>query len=162
MSTVKTKMENNKYSVLMSIYSKEEPKFFKESIESMLAQTLLPEQIVIVKDGPLTRELDLIIDEYTSRKEGLFTIVPLTKNIGLGKALDKGLEACENELIARMDTDDISLPERCEKQVQAFNKDSELSIVGAMIDEFYDEPSNIVSSRNVPTNHEEIVKFMRR
>jgi len=146
----------------MSIYVKEEPSYFKESIDSMLGQTLLPDQIVIVKDGPLTKELDLIIDQYTSLHEGIFTIVPLKENIGLGKALDEGLKSCRNELVARMDTDDISLPDRCEKQVQAFTADPELSLLGTMIDEFYDDPSNIVSSRNVPTEHEEIVQFMRR
>src|SRR5699024_8523701 len=128
MSTVKSDLIKNKYSVLMSIYVKEEPSYFKESIDSMLGQTLLPDQIVIVKDGPLTKELDLIIDQYTSLHEGIFTIVPLKENIGLGKALDEGLKSCRNELVARMDTDDISLPDRCEKQVQAFTADPELSL----------------------------------
>jgi len=162
MSNVKTKKIGNEYSVLMSVYSKEESSYLKESLESMLAQTLQPEQIVIVKDGPLTEELDAVINEYTFKYSKIFTVVPLTENIGLGKALDKGLKSCRNELVARMDTDDISLPVRCEKQVQEFQKDSALSIVGTMIDEFYDEPNNIVSSRIVPTDHEEIVAFMRR
>src|SRR5690625_3717442 len=111
---------DEKYSVLMSIYNKENPSYFKESIDSMLSQTLLPEQIVIVKDGPLTKELDAIVDQYDPSESKLFTIVPLDENIGLGRALDVGLKHCRNELVARMDTDDISLPTRCEKQVQAF------------------------------------------
>lgn len=160
MSIVQIKDE--KYSVLLSVYNKENSSYFKESIDSMLSQTLLPEQIVIVKDGPLTKELEAVIEQYEPMKSSVFTIVPLEDNIGLGKALDIGLKHCRNELVARMDTDDISLPNRCEKQVQAFIDDSELSIVGTMIDEFYDDPSNIVSSRNVPTEHKEIVKFMRR
>jgi len=150
------------YTVLMSLYYKEKPDYFKESVESMLIQTLKPEQIVIVKDGPLTNELESLVEQYKIKNEQLFTIIALEENVGLGKALDFGLEACRNELVARMDTDDISLPERCEKQVHEFNKNPSLSIVGTMIDEFYDEPTNIVSSRNVPTEHEEIVKFMRR
>lgn len=151
-----------KYSVLMSVYYKEKPEYLKDSIESMLKQTLLPEQIVIVKDGPLTDELNTIINEYTTIYKNLFTIVPINKNVGLGRALDEGLKYCRNELVARMDTDDISLPERCEKQVLAFKKDNKLCIIGTMIDEFYDDPNNIVSSRIVPTKHEDIVKFMRR
>ena len=150
------------YSVLMSIYYKENPEFFKVSIESMLNQTLKPEQIVIVKDGKLTEKLDAIINEYTSAHPSLFTIVSLDKNVGLGLALNEGLKVCRNELVARMDTDDISLPERCELQVQEFIKKDKLCIVGTMIDEFIDDPNIIVSSRIVPTNHEEILKFSKR
>lgn len=151
-----------KYSVLMSVYYKEEPGYLKESIDSMLSQTLLPEQIVIVKDGRLTENLDTVIQSYWVSNPDLFTIIPLKENIGLGKALDKGLRYCRNELVARMDTDDISLPERCERQIERFLEDPNLSIVGTMIDEFYDNPNNIVSSRKVPTGHEDIVKFMRK
>lgn len=163
---MKDDLENQKktlaYSVLMSVYYKENPKFLRESIDSMLRQTIFPNQIVIVKDGPLTDELDNEIDKYTSRRPDLFTIIPLEENVGLGKALDIGLNYCRNELVARMDADDISLPQRCELQIKAFEKDPELSIVGSMIDEFYDNPSNILSSRVVPTEHFEIKKFIRR
>lgn len=162
MSKTIENQKTRKYSVLMSVYVKEDPAYFKESIDSMLEQTLFPDQIVIVKDGPLTVELDEIIDLYTEKHKKLFTILPLKENIGLGKALDQGLKSCRNELVARMDTDDISLPERCEKQVHAFIEDPELDLLGTMIDEFYDDSSNIVSSRNVPIEHKEIVKFMKR
>lgn len=151
-----------KYSVLMSVYNKENPDYLKASIESMLAQTLKPDQIVIVKDGKLTDELNRVIDKYVSDNPDLFTIVELENNVGLGKALDIGLQKCRNELVARMDSDDISLPNRCEIQVKTFMENPELSIVGTMVDEFYDDPNNIVSSRVVPTKHEDIVKFVRR
>lgn len=159
---IKKKTNTIKYSVLMSVYHKEDPEYFEESIKSMLSQTLFPDQIVIVKDGPLTDELDAVIDKYVAEETELFTILPLSENIGLGKALDKGLKHCRNELIARMDTDDISLPNRCEEQVQVFLEDQELSLVGTVIDEFYDTPDNIVSSRVVPTDHEDIKKFIKR
>ncbi len=146
----------------MSIYYKENPIYFRTSIESMLSQTLKPDEIVIVKDGKLTEELDKVIDYYVLREPNLFKIIPLENNIGLGLALNKGLEKCRNELVARMDTDDISLENRCELQVNEFMKNSELCICGTMIDEFYDESENIVSSRIVPTKHEDIVKFSRR
>lgn len=157
-----TNPETIKYSVLMSVYAKESPDFFEESIKSMLSQTLFPDQIVLVKDGPLTEELDLVIDKFVEQYPTLFTIVTLNENIGLGKALDEGLKYCRNELVARMDTDDISLPNRCKEQVEMFINDPELSLVGTMIDEFYDEPENIVSSRIVPTEHEDIEKFIKR
>jgi len=155
-------MNNTKYSVLMSIYHKEKPDFFIESIESMLRQTIKPDEIVIVKDGPLTPELDQVIDKYTDQEPRLFTIVPLEKNLGLGLALNEGLKRCRNELVARMDTDDISLENRCELQLKEFDKNSDLCIVGTWTNEFFDEPSNIVTSRIVPEKHEDIMKFSRR
>ncbi|TMW72531.1 glycosyltransferase [Alteribacter natronophilus] len=146
----------------MSIYINEKPEYFKQSIDSMLNQSVSPEQIVIVKDGELTQELDQIIMYYSSEYGKKFTIVPLERNVGLGLAINAGLEACRNELVARMDTDDISLPNRCELQLNEFATNPELVISGTNIDEFYDEPENIISSRVVPQTHEDILKFGRR
>lgn len=152
----------SKYSVLMSIYAKENPEYLTHSIESMLNQTYLPDEIVIVKDGKLTEDLDLVLESYKNEFPYIFNIISLKENVGLGKALDIGIKYCKNELIARMDTDDISLSQRCELQIKEFESNPELAIIGTMIDEFYDEPENIVSSRIVPTNNMEIKKFMRR
>lgn len=151
-----------KYSVLMSLYSKEKTDNLRQSIESMLKQTVEPDEIVIVKDGPLTNDLELILQEYTDKYPDLFNVVISEENIGLGRALNMGLTHCKNELVARMDTDDISLPSRCEKQIQAFEADSNLTLVGTMVDEFYDDPNVIISSRVVPTSNEEIYKFAKR
>lgn len=153
---------DSKYSVLMSIYKKEIPEYFVQSLQSMVNQTLMPDEIVIVKDGELTNDLEEVIDQYIDKYPRLINIVPLKDNVGLGRALDEGLKHCKNELVARMDTDDISLPERCELQIKQFNENPELCIVGTMIDEFYDEPDNIISSRVVPTTNDEIYKFMKR
>ena len=155
-------MNNTKYSVLMSIYHKEKLDFFIESVESMLRQTIKPDEIVIVKDGPLTPELDQAINKYENQYSELFTIVPLEKNIGLGLALNEGLKKCRNDLVARMDTDDISLENRCELQLKEFDENPDLCIVGTWTNEFFDEPSNIVTSRIVPEKHEDIMKFSRR
>ena len=155
-------MNNTKYSVLMSIYHKEKPNYFVESIESMLRQTVKPDEIVIVKDGPLTSELDKIIDRYKKQAPDIFTIVTLRKNLGLGLALNEGLRKCRNELVARMDTDDISLENRCELQIIEFVRNPDLCIVGTWTNEFYDDPSNIITSRIVPEKHDEIVKFSKR
>lgn len=156
------RLNNMKYSVLMSVYNKEKPEYLKLSIESMLNQSIKPSEIVVVKDGPLTKELDNIIEEYDNQYKGLFNIVRSEVNIGLGKALNLGLQNCKNELVARMDTDDISLINRCEKQLELFKNDEELVIVGTAIDEFYDNPDKIISSRVVPTEHKEIYEFMKR
>ncbi|MBM7539779.1 glycosyltransferase [Amphibacillus cookii] len=153
---------DQKYSVLMSLYYKEKSEYLTKSIDSMLEQTVKPDEIIIVKDGELTQELEDILSIYHRKFSSLIKLVPLETNVGLGKALDIGLNYCSNQLVARMDTDDISLPERCEKQLKMFQENSELSIVGAMIDEFYEKPSNVVSSRVVPTSHKDIVAFIKR
>lgn len=149
------------YSVLMSVYYKENPLFLEQAIRSMLEQTIQPEQFVIVKDGPLTDELDAVINRFQTMNVGLFTIVCLESNKGLGRALDEGIKFCRNELIARMDSDDISLPDRCEKQLKLFQKDMDLSICSGTIAEFVDDPNNIVSYRDVPEKQEELKKRMR-
>lgn len=150
------------YTILMSVYKKDEPEYLKLSIESMLNQTYKAEQFVIVKDGPLNEGLDGVIDEYASKNPELFTVLPLENNIGLGRALDEGIKVCRNDLIARMDADDISLDTRCEKLCDLFEKYPKLGLAGTNIDEFYDDPENIVSSRIVPSDYEGICRFMKR
>lgn len=151
-----------KYSVLMSLYKKEKPHYLIEAIDSMLNQTVFPDEIVIVKDGPLTQELENVLERYTDKYPQLFNIVESKENVGLGKALSIGLEHCRNELVARMDTDDISKPERCEKQLKKFEDDPELILIGSSVDEFYSTPEEIVSRRVVPTNHKDIYEFAKR
>jgi glycosyltransferase involved in cell wall biosynthesis len=147
------------YSVLMSIYHKEHPDYFQISVESMLNQTIPPNEIVIVKDGPLSSELEIILNKL--KKDHRIKVISFEKNQGLGKALEVGLLACENEFIARMDTDDISKENRCEKQLALFYKDPKLSLVGTSISEFIDEPTNIVSFRRVPEEDHDIKKYMK-
>lgn len=151
-----------KFSVLMSLYIKEKPEYFRACMESILSQTLLPDEIVIVKDGPLTEALEQALGEYVSRNKELYTIVPLETNRGLGLALAEGILHCKNELVARMDTDDIAVSDRFEKQIAEFEKDPELDICGGQIEEFEDSPENIVARRIVPLNDAEIKKYQKR
>lgn len=148
--------------MLMSVYKKDTPEHLRESIESMLGQTVLCEQFVIVQDGPLGEELESVIKEYATAQPELFTVVPLEQNIGLGRALDEGLKMCRNNLVARMDADDISLADRCEKLLKLFEQNPKLGLAGTNIDEFYDDPEHIVSSRVVPSDYDSIRKFIRR
>lgn len=150
------------YSVLMSVYSKENPEYFKVAINSMINQTVKPFEIVIVEDGELTEELYAVLDYYKANYGELIKRVKLEKNSGLGIALNEGLKACSCELVARMDTDDISLPTRCEEQLKEFEKDPELTIISAYEAEFEDSPDNVVSIHYVPLTHEEIYKFGKR
>ena len=151
-----------KYSVLMSVYYKEKPEYLDLSIKSILDQTVKPDEFIIVEDGPLTVELDEVINKYLKDNTEVFHVIKLKQNGGLGHALNIGIKASRNELIARMDSDDISLPDRCEKQLKAFQVNPELSIIGTQIDEFINDPKNVVSSRIVPTTDEDIRKFARR
>lgn len=151
-----------KYSVLMSLYIKEKPEYLNLAIKSMVEQTLKPNEIVIVKDGPITDELQAVLDKYNAAYPELFNIVGYEKNRGLGLALNFGLEHCRNELVARMDTDDISKPERCEKQVKAFEEHPENSIIGSAVDEFYGTLDNVTARRVVPCNYREIYQFAKK
>lgn len=148
----------NKYSVLMSLYKKEHPEYLRLALESMINQTVKPDEIVLVEDGPLTDELYKIVEEYKQ----YLSVVKIKKNLGLGLALNEGLKKCRNELVARMDTDDISKPDRCEKQLKRFEEKPELAIVGSHIDEFIGVPSNVISQRRVPTTSEAIYEFAKK
>lgn len=154
---VKESAEQKKYSVLMSLYKKENPEYLRIAIDSMLNQTVAPDEIVLVEDGPLTDELYAVLDEYP-----MLHRVKNEINLGLGLALNVGLKECRNELVARMDTDDCSKPERCEKQLQRFLEKPYLAIVGSHIDEFVDDISNVISQRIVPITYEEIFKFAKK
>lgn len=147
-----------KYSVLMSLYKKEHPEYLSLAIDSMINQTVKPDEIVIVEDGPLTNELYCVLDAYKDK----LTVVKNQKNMGLGLALNEGLRVCRNELVARMDTDDISKPDRCEKQLKRFEDKPELSIVGSHIDEFVGNTDNVISQRRVPLSSEDIYNFAKK
>lgn len=151
-----------KYSVLMSLYIKEKPEYLKMAIQSMIDQTVQPDEIIIVKDGKITEEQQGVLDEYASNSPAVVNVVGYDENRGLGLALNYGLEHAKNELIARMDTDDIAKPDRCEKQLRMFEEHPELAIVGSYVDEFHSTPDEVVSVRAVPTTHTEIYEFAKR
>lgn len=151
-----------KYSVLMSIYYKENPSWFKDSIESMLNQSVLCDEFVIVEDGKLTESLYKVVDEYKKKYPKTFKIIKIKENQGLGLALKLGVENCRNEWIARMDSDDYSIPTRCEKELEKILENPELDIVGSCIGEFISNINNVVSYRKLPETDEEIKKFAKR
>lgn len=155
---MKQNTDYKKYSVLMSLYVKEKPEYLRLAIDSMLNQTVIPDEIVIVEDGPLNHELYSVLDEY----EGKIKRVRNEKNMGLGLALNVGLKKCRNELVARMDTDDISKPTRCEKQLKRFEQRPELAIVGAWVDEFAGVIDQVISTRVVPTDSDAIYNFAKK
>lgn len=151
-----------KLSVLMSLYIKEKPEYAKACFESLLKQTEPADEWVIVEDGPLSAGLYRLLDEYEREYPGLIKRLPLEKNQGLGLALRAGIPECSNELIARMDTDDIAREDRFEKQLAEFEKNPALDICGSNIDEFENDPSAIVAHRNVPATDAEIKQYQKR
>ena len=148
-----------KFSVLMSLYIKEKPQYLVECLESLMAQTLPANEIVIVLDGAITPELEQVLQNFQQKLP--LVIVPLVQNQGLGKALNQGLLHCQYDWVFRMDTDDICVPERFAKQVAFIEQNPDTIIVGGQIAEFGQHIQDIVSYRNVPTTAEDIVKFTK-
>lgn len=151
-----------KFSVLMSLYIKERVEYAEACFESLLQQTVLADEWVIVEDGPLTEEMYLLLDKYQDKYPGLIKRVPFETNRGLGVALRAGVEACTHDLIARMDTDDIARKDRFEKQLAMFEADNSLDICGSHIKEFDGTIDNVLSQRIVPTTDADIRAYQKR
>jgi glycosyltransferase involved in cell wall biosynthesis len=149
------------FSVLMSVYYKEKPLYLKLALDSIINQTLLPTEVIIVKDGPLNTELDEVIHQYNDNFQGLFSIIALDKNYGLGIALNEGIKICKNDIIIRMDSDDISLPERFEKQIDYLTENEHISVIGSSIEEFNNVPGDLKRYRTLPTESKTIIKFSK-
>lgn len=146
----------------MSVYHKEKASNLTDCFESLLNQSICASEWVIVKDGPLTEELEVILNYYDSKYQGLIRFVSLPVNKGLGLALREGVKNCSFELVARMDTDDIAMSNRFEKQLLQFMKYKDLDICGSHIKEFEDSLENIVSVRKVPLKMRDIYNYQKR
>ncbi len=155
-------MEKAHISVLMSIYKKESPQNFNECMESIINQTLQPNEILLVEDGPLTDELAQLIKKYKEKLGKQFTVFSLKENQGLGVSLAKGVEICTNSIIARMDTDDIMVAKRLEVQYESFKKNQNLTIMGSDIVEFEETPNKILAKKNMPKTNQEICEYSKR
>lgn len=148
------------FSVLISIYNKEIASIFKLSLDSLLMQTKLPSEIILVKDGLLTVELDKVISGYKQYCP-MLKVVALKQNRGLGEALNEGLKHCSYDLVARMDADDIAKPYRFQKQIEVFTKHPEIDVCGAWIDEFQGDINNVTSIRKLPEQHKDILEYAK-
>lgn len=150
------------YSVLMSVYAGADPGHFRQAVNSMLEQTVQAEEFVLVCDGPLTGELEAALCDLVGQHPGLFSIVRLPENVGAGAAQNIGLHHCSQALVAKMDADDIAVPDRCEQQLREFAASPELAIVGGWIAEFDRDPGKPFALRKVPEGQEAICHFARR
>lgn len=150
------------FSVLMSVYSKSDPVFVNEAMESIWTyQTLKPMQICIVKDGVLSSKLNQVISSWCEKLNDVITVVELSENKGLAQALNEGLVFCKCPLIARMDSDDVSLPRRFELQYEFFNAHSDIDVLGTQVEERDDQLQEVITKRTVPQTHTDIVHFAK-
>jgi len=145
------------FSVLMSVYHKDNPQWLKQAIDSVLNNTIKPNQIVLVVDGQISNELEQVLTEYKDNLD----ILRLEKNSGLGIALQQGLLKCKYPLVARMDSDDISLPNRFELQLKEFENNPNLAIVGGYIQEFDSQTNEKTSIRKVPLFDNQIKQYIK-
>lgn len=155
-------MRNLKFSVLLSVYKAENPTFLQECLDSVLSNSVVPDELVIVEDGPLTTLLYETLEKYEAESNTVIKRVRLKENVGLGQALALGLQQCTYNIIARMDTDDICMSNRFELQLAEFQKDDELVLLGGHIDEFNIDPQQTTSTRKVPLTHEKILRYAKK
>lgn len=143
-------------SVIISVYYKEWPARLDACLESIVSQTRQPDEIILVKDGPLGMDLDHVIDRFLDRYPQLFKVISLPENLGLIAALNKALESCESDYVLRMDTDDIAMPERFERQLDYMASHPEVAVSGTAMYEFLEDPAR-PRLKPVKVSHEAIV-----
>lgn len=150
------------FSVITSVYKNDKPEYIRVALDSLLVQqTVKPDEIVLVQDGPVSHETSRLLLEYKDNYDEKLNVIKLTQNKGLGNALMLGVENAKYDIVARMDSDDICAPDRFEKQLAYLESHPECDIVGGQITEFIDTPDNIVGKREVPCDNEAIYHYMR-
>ena len=153
-------MTQDKFSVATSVYKNDSAEYFERALSSITSeQTVRPDEIVLVVDGPIGEKIDEIIEKYTT-EYNIFKVIRLEKNGGLGNALRIAVENCTYEIVARMDSDDVAIPTRFEEQLK-FMSENDVDIVGGHISEFVGDESNLVSRRDVPLTDEDIKSDMK-
>lgn len=151
------------FSVLLSIYKYESPSYLEKALESLfIGQTVIPAEVILVEDGPLTVELNEIISYWKNNFPKIIKVITLNKNIGLGNALNIGINHCSNNWVFRMDTDDYCSPKRFEKQIEYIQENPSVSLFGSCTEEFDSSMSNSLGLRKVPTSHNEIKQYTKR
>ncbi len=147
-------------SVLMSVYCKEDARFLRASLESVFSQTWRAREVLLLKDGPLTAALDAVVDEFASRYSEL-RVVGFAENRGLGHCLNDGLQLCSYDIIARMDSDDVCMAQRFEKEYQYLLDHADCDLVGSWVDEFSVSTDVVDSVRRVPEDADAILRYAR-
>ena len=151
----------NQLSVLMSVYKAEKPEYLDQALQSVFNQTLKAGKVILVEDGKLSPELDSVIEKWQKQEPSLI-VLPFEKNRGLAVALNEGLKVIDTEYIARMDTDDITLPTRFEKQVNFLEENKEIDVVGTFISEIDENNEIIKEVVKYPVSHNECFMFFAK
>lgn len=149
-----------KVSVLLSLYIKESPLFLNLCLDSLFKQSHLPDEVVIVLDGPITPELNKCLISWSNKLS--IKIVPLEKNVGLGEALNIGLKFCTHNLVFRMDTDDVCHKDRFLKQLAYLESHPEVGLLSSTVGEFKHSVDDVYAYRKLPLSHQEIIKFAKK
>lgn len=147
------------FSLLMAVYKNDSPEFLAQALDSVVANTCQPAQVVVVKDGPVSPELDRVLEKFSEQLS--LDLVSLPVNQGLGPALQAGVLACREEWIARFDSDDICEPTRFEQQLAYIASHPDVSLLGGQIREFESQPQHAYASRNVPLEQAAIYRYAR-
>ena len=153
------------FSILMSVYGKDNLIYFSDAMQSIISQTYLPKEFVLVCDGPLSNDYNILINEFKSkftRLDVVFTIVQLDNNVGLGSALHSGLSYCNQDYIVRMDSDDVSVPNRLDYIRDCVKTNPDLDLLGFQIEEFDTIPGDLKIFRSVPLSKESIAKYAKK
>lgn len=150
------------FSVLLSVYKNDDATAFHTALKSISTlQTVKPSEVVIVVDGPVPEAVDQVIAGVVSETPELYKVVRFEHNQGLGIALQKGLEVVINDIVMRMDSDDIAVPDRFQKQVEYMESHPDVAMCGGQITEFVDSVDNEVGKRIVPCSDGDIRDYMR-
>lgn len=150
------------YTVIMSIYKKVPVQFLKVSIDSVLNQTITPDEFIIVKDGPLTSEQNELINKINFENNKIIKIINFEQNVGCGIAYNEAIKQCKTKYATIMDSDDYIIPTKNEQQLLFLEKHNEYDIIGSNVYEFMGNIKNITSLRLLPEKHEDIVKFAHK
>lgn len=146
----------------MSVYKSEKPAYLDRSLQSVWDdQTLKPDEIILVQDGPVGEELATIIKKWKEKLADNLVLLVNETNLGLTKSLNRGIKVAKGEYIARMDSDDISLPERFAHQVEFMDAHPEISVVGGAIQEFNDQ-DGIIGNRHFPEDTPAILNYIHK
>ena len=148
------------FSLLLCTYEKDNPTHLGECLDSIIAGSVLPNEMIIVKDGPLTPELDEVIAKSNFPFE--VNIIALSTNQTLGIARAEGVSAAKHNWIALMDSDDINFPNRFELQLAKITKNPKIDMLGGQIAEFNTVPNRTHALRKVPTSHAKIIPFAKK
>ena len=154
--------DNFRFSVLIPVYIKENPLYLRSALQSILDdQTIVPDEVVIVEDGPITTDLEKVLTDFQGRYTSIVKRYQLKENGGMGLAMNYGLNQASFEWVARMDSDDISVANRFEKQINFLKENPGIDVLGSSIEEFNSTPGDLVRYRTLPEENDNIIGLMK-